>query len=172
MSAVGMALIVNDWLELYCPERPKYLAEYAYLACEYLGLFNLKNKEICIELKKYLEGDSYGICYGDEDSVDIHIALYQWGKPLSRVDKLSTLGHELVHAKQYLLGDLQNSTDKEGLEVGVWKGNTYLWDDCNTERLPWEQEAYKLEMEIYEHCERTRPELIHGVSKRARTSTL
>jgi hypothetical protein len=166
-NAVDMAQTVNNFLELYCPDKPKYFAEYAFSACMYLGLFNLKNKEISIELKRQLENDSYGICYGDDEAVEIHIALYQWGRPLSREDKLSTLGHELVHAKQYLLGHLQNSTNKNGDEMGVWKGHTYLWTD-NSDELPWEQEAYKLEKEIYEHCTGTRPTLVSGVSKRTR----
>lgn len=167
MNAVVMAQTVSDYLELYCPDRPKYLAEFAFNACMYLGLFELKDKEIVIELKKKLESDSYGICYGDEDVVEIHIALTQWGKPLSREDKLSTLGHELVHAKQYLTGNLKNSTNKKGNEVGVWKGHTYLWTD-NPDELPWEKEAYELEKKIYEHCAGTRSTVVSRLPKRAR----
>ena len=163
MNAVDMAQTVtdptdqfdpNNYLDLYLPKRPFYFSDYAYAACAYLDILSLSGKEIIISLKKYLESDAYGICFGDDESVEIHIALTQFGKPISRQDKLSTLGHELVHAKQYLLGHLQNAVDGDN-EMGVWKGTRYLWTD-NSDELPWEQEAYRLEKEIYEYCTGTR----------------
>ncbi len=166
-----MAQTVSNSLELYCPERPLYFADYAFNACLYLGLFELVGKEIVIEVKKKLENDSYGICYGDEDAVEIHLALTQWDRPLSREDKLSTLGHELVHARQYLMGDLKNSSGDSGEEWGIWKGNTYLWTD-NSDELPWEQEAYKLEKEIYEYVAGTRSKVVSTIPEGSRKAPL
>ena len=54
---------------------------------------------------------------------------------------MRTLAHEMVHAKQYIFGELDGYSDS-------WKGsdvNYYSYEDS-----PWEKEAYKLEEILYE----------------------
>jgi hypothetical protein len=51
------------------------------------------------------------------------------------------LCHELVHAKQFIKGELSGSGT-------VWKGvDMSLIRDIKNQ--PWEQEAFKLEVELY-----------------------
>lgn len=140
----------RSFIELYCPTKPNYIFDFVVKACDYLGLLHLTEKEIVVTLKHRLENESYGICYGDENCVEIQIAQTQFGRRLSREEKLSTLGHELVHAKQYFLGELKNSIE-EDIDYGIWKGVKHLWTD-NHDELPWEQEAYRLEKEILSRC--------------------
>lgn len=56
-------------------------------------------------------------------------------------EKMLTLAHELVHAKQYILGQLLN---------GKWKGQpTSNYFHLPYRNYPWEEEAYGLEESLY-----------------------
>ena len=55
---------------------------------------------------------------------------------------MQTLAHEMVHAKQYLRGELNGWTNS-------WKGRKPR--NYKYENAPWEKEAYKLEMKLYEN---------------------
>jgi hypothetical protein len=76
-------------------------------------------------MQKYL----CGLCDYDEDEVIITIS-----KRLSRREAIVTLFHELVHAKQYADGRLEQGSK--------WLGCIY---NCTYFELPWEQEAHSLE---------------------------
>jgi hypothetical protein len=56
---------------------------------------------------------------------------------------MQTLAHEMVHAKQYLRGELC------GYSMS-WKGKKPR--NYKYENAPWEREAYKLEAELYSKC--------------------
>jgi len=56
-------------------------------------------------------------------------------------EKMQTLAHELVHAKQYILGQLLN---------GKWKGQPISnYFHLPYRNYPWEEEAYGLEESLY-----------------------
>jgi len=61
---------------------------------------------------------------------------------LSRKQTLLTLAHELVHVKQYVYGELRDSSD--GKHVN-WRGRNILVDDDNIREYyssPWEIDAF------------------------------
>ena len=114
------------------------------LACE-LKIDRMWSKVIFVTFKTELENDVQGLCWGDrqEGYVEIDIARKSFGVKLEYSDMMKTLAHEMVHAKQYLRGELNGYSNS-------WKGKrlkTYEYDN-----QPWEKEAYKLEDKLYYKC--------------------
>jgi hypothetical protein len=94
-----------------------------------LGLDRLRG-EINIKLGQTLDGESFGLCWGDRQEAEIHIATKQWGNPINRENKLKTLAHELTHAHQYLTGALKcDLTNEEFKSVWHKKEYRYLPDE-------------------------------------------
>lgn len=108
-----------------------------------------------IDLERKCEAYLNSVCIGvtaevvisrsDEQSVDgfafsvssdeIHIGI-------STVAEKVVLAHELIHAKQYITGELQ---DLFGSGSMLWKGTRTKIDNINS---PWEIEAYTNEQEV------------------------
>lgn len=64
---------------------------------------------------------------------------------LSRLDEktiLKTIAHEMVHVKQYLLEEINES-------LTTWKENIIDRNNVNYFDLPWEKEAYEKEEVLY-----------------------
>lgn len=95
-------------------------------------------RNIFVEVKftKDLGGD-YGYCLGSKDHVEIEIGKYNF----SLDQMMVTLAHELIHAKQFLKGELTPTMKN-------WK--TFNYEGVPYSRQPWEREAYKKEEFIYE----------------------
>lgn len=75
------------------------------------------------------------------NDINIKIANIVFGQA-SAEEKMKTLAHELVHAKQYITGELQ---------FDQWKGTpeaNYL--HLPYAETPWEEEAYRLQEYLYE----------------------
>lgn len=93
-----------------------------------------------IDFGDKFEEDKCGYCDYDEDGVTIFIN--------SKMDKkkiLVTLFHEMVHAKQFIRKELvlpENST-----QPSRWLGKEY---DVPYFESPWEQEAYELELVMWD----------------------
>lgn len=120
---------VNDILHHYFKNRVKRLIS------------------ININIVEWLDGDQ-GRCIGTQDCVNIQLATVIGGnknrKRRPKIDQLlETLAHELVHAKQYLRGEI-NQRDL------VWRGSMGPYDcKCVTyRRTPWEKEAYNQEKNL------------------------
>jgi hypothetical protein len=113
---------------------------------EYLGLNSLRG-EVNICLKKSLDDDAFGLCWGDDREIEIWIASSQFGVPISRENKLRTIAHELVHARQYLRRELKGYCDKTNSTR--WKGMQYRYKDDESD-TPWELEAHKYELIVYD----------------------
>ncbi len=122
--------------------------------------FNLDEYEADIDItfKKKCDGDAGGYCFGDEESVEIEIATHCQGEPISIMSQLINLGHEMVHAKQLITGQLKDhgiqlatSGDCQTLvKVSEWEGQTMT--NISYDDQPWEIEAYALEREVYDRC--------------------
>jgi hypothetical protein len=56
---------------------------------------------------------------------------------------MQTLAHEMVHAKQYIRGELNGYNQS-------WKGRKPR--NYKYENAPWEKEAYGREEELYQKC--------------------
>jgi hypothetical protein len=123
----------------------KKVHAYAHFLCKELGINRMYSKVIFITFKTTLDHDSQGLCWGDpkEGYVDMSIARKSQGEKLPYEEIMQTLAHEMVHAKQYLRGELC------GYSMS-WKGKkprNYSYDNA-----PWEREAYKREEELYKRC--------------------
>jgi len=125
---------------------PKYIRVFTYFAMREIGMTHLRGK-VDIHWKGTIEGECFGLCWGDNREAEIHIATKQWGAPVSRQDRLMTLAHELVHAKQYLKRELAPS-DEEGY-VSRWHGVDVPYDPEAEQQMPWEVEAASVEKPIY-----------------------
>ena len=95
-----------------------------------------RNVHIEITISNTCDDDLYGACWGDKKSIEITLAR----KDLTLDQMMHNLAHELIHAKQYLKGEL--SPYKH-----MWKGKDY--SKCSYLTLPWEQEAYANEEKLY-----------------------
>ena len=125
--------------------QKKKIDIYIKKLCRELGINRLWSKVIILNFETTLDSDSEGLCWGDtkEGYVDIHIARKSLGEKLSYESMMQTLAHEMVHAKQYLRGELC------GYSMS-WKGKKPR--NYQYENAPWEKEAYKLEAELYQRC--------------------
>ena len=81
-----------------------------------------------------LDVEAYTI--GDRREANIEIS---WQQPLP--DLMVTLAHELVHAKQYIRGELSG-------KHRAWRGKCHV--NTQYDQLPWEQEAYQWEQTLYD----------------------
>ena len=136
-------------MQLYLSKNmPKYMAKYVWHSCRILGLDKLRG-DITVLLKGTLDGESFGLCWGDRREVEIHIATRQWGQPVSRENKLKTISHELTHAHQYLTGRLKCDMTETNFK-STWLGQEYSYAPEDEFRLPWEYEANEMEQIIYD----------------------
>lgn len=92
-------------------------------ACDYLEI----DQDFSLRFER-LNNGQIGFCdYLDEDEITICIA-----RNVSPTDFLQTLFHEMVHMKQYIEGTLED-LDYEGPYA----------------ESPWEEEAYRLEEQMF-----------------------
>lgn len=126
---------------------PKYMVDFIDFATGYLGIDRLRG-ELHITLRRTLEDESYGLCWGDRREAEILIASRQWDEPVSRENKLKTLAHELTHAYQYLTGSLV--AGDLGDYMSNWHGDLISYTPEDDDQTPWEREATDYEERIYE----------------------
>tara|TARA_R110000796_G_scaffold28579_3_gene78021 strand:- start:108 stop:527 length:420 start_codon:yes stop_codon:yes gene_type:complete len=91
-----------------------------------------------------LENNYAGLCDGDREYVNIILARNYYLADGDRIafcsqELASNLAHELVHARQFLRGEINEYNY-------VWKGQDY--ENQNYEDWPWEVEAYSLEQPL------------------------
>ena len=85
------------------------------------------------------DNEYYALCHGDKEEIFIELARESDGNKFTLDEMMLHLAHELVHAKQFLKGELHPNLSK-------W----YKKDFSNLpyRQTPWEKEAYLLEQEI------------------------
>lgn len=89
------------------------------------------------ELKDY----HYATCSGNNKVVDIELnRLDEHGKKFTHDQMMLNLAHELIHAKQFIKGELSPKLQRFKRK---YHGKTPY------SRQPWEKEAYKMESKIY-----------------------
>ena len=113
--------------------------------CRELKINRMWSKVIFLRFHTSLKNEAQGLCWGDkrEGYVEIDIARRSEGKDIDYDTIMQTLAHEMVHAKQYLRGELNGWTNS-------WKGKKPR--NYKYENAPWEREAYKLEEKLYKKC--------------------
>lgn len=104
-------------------------------ASEFLEL----NETIEVDFEDVIEKGQCGYCDYDEDGITVFINSRM---KISQI--IITLFHEMVHAKQFIRGELITG---EGKLPSRWLG-----DECNLPYLetPWEREAYELEAVMWD----------------------
>jgi hypothetical protein len=123
----------------------KLVEFYTQAVLKELGLGRLRTRPIQIEFGKHAEG-AFGYCNGSKEFAVIRIAKTcpVTKRNLSFLEMMKTLAHELVHAKQFLRGELIN-------ECGwKWKGRNA--DGYEYDNQPWEKEAFRREEELFAKC--------------------
>ena len=95
---------------------------------------------IDVTFKKTLDGNVFGYCSGDNNSAEIEIAKTSGGVPLLQDEIMLSLAHEIIHAKQFIRGELSpvHST---------WKGKSH--EDTVYANRPWEKQAFLFEDLIF-----------------------
>ena len=130
----------------FCNRTPLYLERFTFFAAKQIGLDKLRG-DIHLSYYPTLENDSYGLCWGDGKEVEIHIASKMSDRKVSKIDKMKTVVHELVHARQFLRRELSLGG---GDDECNWHGRLFRYDPKNESEAPWEVEAVSVEQPIYE----------------------
>jgi hypothetical protein len=112
-----------------------------------LGMNRLRNPWIDVQFTNKDIG-AYGLCNGDNDYAEIQIAKKcpETGRKFGFIEMMQTLAHEMVHARQFIRGQL----DAEGAKGWKWKGRNA--EGFQYENQPWEKEAYRLEGQLFLKC--------------------
>ena len=131
-------------------KNKKRVEEYIHALAKELGINRLYSKGIFVKFYTKLDHGAQGLCWGDHKShAEISIARTSNGDAFTLEEMMQTLAHEMVHAKQYIKGELVSGV---GRKPSRWfgkpvKGDNY-WD------LPWEIEAHGREVGLFvRYCE-------------------
>ena len=107
---------------------------------------NRLKRDIEINFVDHIDsGRTWGVCYGDSDSVVIEVARKDLERKRSFMELMITLGHELVHARQFLRGELKTVNGNN-----VWKNQ--LFEKFTYKTAPWEIEAHEAEGPLMLQC--------------------
>ena len=99
--------------------------------------------DIDVRVVTRCDNNHYALCFGDKNSAEIELARGSGDLTFTLDEIMLNLAHELVHAKQFIRGELHPNLNK-------WKRLDY--SNTAYSRQPWEKEAYLLEdnlLEIY-----------------------
>ena len=100
-----------------------------------------RNVDVDVWIHNAVEEQAGGYCWGDKRQVEIEIARTSEGYRYSREELLTNLTHELIHAKQFITGELSPTNMR-------WKKADYT--KVPYSQQPWEREAYYWEKRLYE----------------------
>jgi len=98
---------------------------------------NRLQRLLTIRFKGTLDGGAQGLCHGEHDYAEVEIGTN--GQTFMR--QMQALAHEMVHAKQFLRGELSST--------GVWKWKGRKAENYEYLNQPWEKEAYKWERDLF-----------------------
>tara|TARA_B100001287_G_scaffold116291_1_gene97852 strand:- start:868 stop:1449 length:582 start_codon:yes stop_codon:yes gene_type:complete len=100
-----------------------------------------RNVDVDVWIYNAVEEQAGGYCWGDKRQVEIEIARTSEGYRYTREELLTNLTHELIHAKQFIAGELSPTNMR-------WKKADYT--KVPYSQQPWEREAYRWEKRLYE----------------------
>lgn len=120
--------------------KPEIVEEYVARLMGALNIHRFTSRMVTIKFKTQLDNSAQGLCEGDVDYAEIQIGK----KDQSFLKQMQALAHEMVHARQFLRGELT--------AVGVWKWKGRNADNYAYTNQPWEKEAYRLERELFLDC--------------------
>ena len=100
-----------------------------------------RNVDVDVWIYNAVEEQAGGYCWGDKRQVEIEISRTSEGYRYTREELLTNLTHELIHAKQFITGELSPTNMR-------WKKADYT--KVPYSQQPWEREAYRWEKRLYE----------------------
>jgi hypothetical protein len=100
--------------------------------------------EITINILTVCDEQAGGYCWGDRSTVEIEIARTSNEHTYSREKMLTNLTHELIHAKQFIMGEITPN-------MNMWKQQEVNRAKVPYSHQPWEREAYRWEKRLYDN---------------------
>ena len=116
--------------------KKKQIELFVYNVLQYLMPRLKRQVGIDISVVSKCDGNNSALCWGDKDGVEIEIARQSFDYKFTLDEMMLNLSHELVHAKQFIKGDLHPNLNR-------WKRIDF--SNVPYSRTPWEKEAYLLE---------------------------
>ena len=123
--------------------RPKHRLLTEVFICQLMKALNIHrftSRAVNIKFKSELDDQAQGLCTGDKE-----VALISINKSLPYMRQMQALAHEMVHAKQFLRGELSHNRKGAFTWKGVAKRSAYM-------DTPWEIEAYRMERDLFLDC--------------------
>jgi hypothetical protein len=99
-----------------------------------------RDVDLTVSFVQRCDCEEAGFCVGDRDEVEITVAKTSQGEAYSLSEQLVSLCHELVHAKQFLSGELENPMIWKGVDMSLLPLSQH----------PWETEAFDKEQSLFE----------------------
>jgi hypothetical protein len=98
--------------------------------------------EIDLNVVTKCDDNNYALCWGDKNIIEIELARTSGDIKFTHDEMMLNLAHEIVHAKQFIKGELHPTLQK-------WK--KFKKDCAKTPyfKTPWEKEAYLMEDKIF-----------------------
>lgn len=133
--------------------KKQQLRSAAVFFCDHLLKRLSKNVVVVIKLKNnlYKRTKCWGFAtWTDEDARSNRHREFEieMESNMGPVFMIRTIAHELVHVKQYARGELVHPRHYGNYQK--WNGHMYNEHLVGYKELPWEQEAHKLELELYQ----------------------
>lgn len=134
---------------------PKFKKELTRAAEYYLGtlmskrIMNHISVDIIVKPQHQMDNNADGYCEVDgyNTSNKPRAFIIEVARNKSKRYMMMTLAHEIVHLKQYALGELDEN-------MSVWKGKRFNTSSTSYWRTPWEIEAFGRERGMYtEYCQ-------------------
>lgn len=97
------------------------------------------DENVEVDFEEKFEEDCCGWCDYDEDGITVFV-----NPKMKKSEIITTFFHEMVHAKQFVKGELISG---EGKSPSRWFGKEC---DLPYVETPWEQEAYELEAVMWD----------------------
>jgi len=109
---------------------------------------NFRTLSFIVRIRKFREseGNVVGWCIYEDCNIRPREFSIDLAENQSVEDFCKTLFHELVHVKQYALGEMRERHLLTGHSIS-WKGTDHT--KTSYRQSPWEKEAYKMQNQLY-----------------------
>jgi hypothetical protein len=98
--------------------------------------------EIDLNVVTKCDDNNYALCWGDKNIIEIELARTSGDIKFTHDEMMLNLAHEIVHAKQFIKGELHPTLQK-------WKKFKKDYAKTPYFKTPWEKEAYLMEDKIF-----------------------
>jgi len=122
------------------PQRDK-VEQFCYDVLNHFFKGRVK-RELSLNLVMKKEMRDYGYTDGDRNEVTIEISRRHNGETIPLPILMKTVAHELIHAKQFFRGEINNTNDVYAKDKKDYKKASYTFK-------PWEHEAHMMEDFMY-----------------------